>query len=79
MILLFLAQAPHFPGGGEMCPTAAQEEIQSEFFHGNTGTENGLGLCFYYFRHIRDKYAFVVITSFSLGKYMPASGQPTPK
>lgn len=55
MILLFLAQAPHFPSGGEMCPAAVQEEIQSEFFHENAGTQNGWGLRFYYFRHTRGK------------------------
>lgn len=47
-----------------MCPTAVQEEIQSEFFHENTGTQNGLGLCFYLFGHTSGKYGFVVITSF---------------
>ena len=64
MSLLFLAQAPHFPRGGETCPTAIQEEIQSGLFHENTGTQSGLGLCYYYFRHIVGKYAFVVQASF---------------
>lgn len=43
--------------------TAIQEEILSEFFHENTGTQHGLGLCYCYSRHIMGKYAFAVITS----------------
>ena len=32
-----------------------QVEAQSKFSHGNTGIQNGLGLCYHNFRHMMGK------------------------